>query len=118
MRSSPSPRAGPLRSRGVDTFFIPYFFSDPLVELPNAAEATGILQKYGDLLDGFFLFVAAGLPVAMALSRLASSVLYRVSPFDAVSFLLAPSVFLLTSAAASYLTAHRVSAISLWEAMR
>jgi glucan endo-1,3-alpha-glucosidase len=57
---------GRLAKDGHPIFFIPHFFSSPVQELPGYVEAQSILQKYGNLLDGLFLFVAAGLPTQLA----------------------------------------------------
>ncbi|MBC8126929.1 MAG: hypothetical protein H8M99_07270 [Gloeobacteraceae cyanobacterium ES-bin-144] len=55
-----------LRGNGYPIFFIPYFFSDPVRELPGYSNGESILSKYGDLLDGLFYFGAAGLPPQLA----------------------------------------------------
>ena len=57
---------GKLKQDGYPVFFIPYFFSDPVQELPDYSCAQNVLQKYGNLLDGVFLFTAAGLPAQLA----------------------------------------------------
>lgn len=57
---------GTLRSNGFRVFFIPYFFSDPVRELPSYANGESILNKYGDLLDGLFYWGAGGLPFQLA----------------------------------------------------
>jgi glucan endo-1,3-alpha-glucosidase len=51
---------GKLKGDGYPVFFIPFFFSDPVNELPGSVEATNILTKYAGILDGLFLFAAAG----------------------------------------------------------
>jgi glucan endo-1,3-alpha-glucosidase len=53
---------GKLKQDGYSVFFIPHFFPSPVQELPGYTDAQSILSKYGNLLDGLFLFVAAGLP--------------------------------------------------------
>lgn len=60
---------GTLRSNGYPIFFVPYFFSDPVRELPNYANGESILNKYGDLLDGLFYWGAGGLPFQLATSN-------------------------------------------------
>lgn len=55
-----------LAARGINVFFIPHFWPDPVQELPNYSDAQGILRKYGTLLNGLFLFGAAGLPYQLA----------------------------------------------------
>ncbi len=55
-----------LRAGGVDVFFMPYFLSNPDRELPDYHNALGILNTYSNVLDGFFLFAAAGLPAQLA----------------------------------------------------
>ncbi|HLH56779.1 MAG TPA: endo-1,3-alpha-glucanase family glycosylhydrolase [Verrucomicrobiae bacterium] len=57
---------GKLVKDGIPVFFIPHFFPSPVQELPGYADAQSILKKYGNLLDGLFLFVAAGLPGQLA----------------------------------------------------
>jgi glucan endo-1,3-alpha-glucosidase len=51
---------GKLKQDGYPVFFIPYFYSDPVNELPNSANADQILTKYAGILDGLFLFDPAG----------------------------------------------------------
>ena len=55
-----------LASNGVSVCFVPHFWPDPIHELPTYSDAQSILQKYGSLLDGVFLFGAAGLPYQLA----------------------------------------------------
>ncbi|HWV99986.1 MAG TPA: endo-1,3-alpha-glucanase family glycosylhydrolase [Candidatus Acidoferrum sp.] len=55
-----------LASNGVSVYFVPHFWPDPIHELPTYSDAQSILQKYGNLLDGLFLFGAAGLPYQLA----------------------------------------------------
>jgi glucan endo-1,3-alpha-glucosidase len=56
----------PLKTNGISVCFVPHFWSDPVQELPGYADAVNTLQKYGGLLDGLFLFGAAGLPAQLA----------------------------------------------------
>jgi glucan endo-1,3-alpha-glucosidase len=51
---------GKLRQDGYPVFFIPYFFSDPVEELPNSIDATNVLNKYAGILDGLFDFAVGG----------------------------------------------------------
>jgi glucan endo-1,3-alpha-glucosidase len=53
---------GKLRKDGCPVFFVPYFFSDPVQELPNYADGVQILKKYAGILDGLYFWGAAGLP--------------------------------------------------------
>jgi glucan endo-1,3-alpha-glucosidase len=57
-----------LAAKGVDTFFIPYLLSIPVHELPTYADAASILStnRWRNYLDGFFLWVAAGMPEQLA----------------------------------------------------
>lgn len=57
---------GKLTKDGYPVFFVPHFFPSPVQELPGYSDAQSILRKYGNLLDGLFLFVAAGLPPQLA----------------------------------------------------
>ncbi len=56
----------PLKAAGVSVFFVPHFWPSPVQELPGYSDAQRILQKYGSLLDGLFLYGAAGLPSQLA----------------------------------------------------
>ncbi len=58
-----------LRSQGLECFFVPHFWPDPISELPRLDDGRRLLQKYGSLLDGLFLFGAAGLPGQLARSN-------------------------------------------------
>ncbi|MBC8096194.1 MAG: hypothetical protein H7Y43_10305 [Akkermansiaceae bacterium] len=60
---------GKLEQDGLPIFFIPYFFSDPVRELPSYASGASILLKYGSLLDGIFWWGAAGLPPELVQSN-------------------------------------------------
>jgi glucan endo-1,3-alpha-glucosidase len=60
---------GKLKQDGYSIFFIPFFISDPVRELPNYANGASILQKYGGLLDGLFYWGAGGLPPELAASN-------------------------------------------------
>jgi ABC-type antimicrobial peptide transport system permease subunit len=62
--------------------------------------------------------VVLGLCGAAAATRVLSSMLYGVSARDFVSFLLAPMLFLVVAAVATYLPARRATRLSAMEAMR
>jgi glucan endo-1,3-alpha-glucosidase len=60
---------GKLKQDGYPVFFVPYFFSDPVQELPYYTNAVQILQKYAGILDGLFYWGAAGLPPQLVQSN-------------------------------------------------
>jgi putative ABC transport system permease protein len=62
--------------------------------------------------------VAIGLMAAAVLTRLMSSLLYKVGTWDPVTFLIAPLVFLLIGILASYLPARRAITVNPKEALR
>jgi glucan endo-1,3-alpha-glucosidase len=47
-------------------FFVPFFYPNPTTELPQYQDAVNILNTYSNILDGLFLFGAAGLPYQLA----------------------------------------------------
>ena len=51
-----------LNTNGVPIFFVPFFIPQIVNELPSYTDGVGIMQKYGNLLDGLFWYGAAGLP--------------------------------------------------------
>ena len=55
-----------LSAEGINVFFVPHFWPNPVQELPSFSDASNILQKYGGLLGGLFWFGAAGLPYQLA----------------------------------------------------
>ncbi len=57
---------GQLNTDGYPIFFIPYFFSYYVHELPTYDDGVGIMQKYPTILDGLFWYGAAGLPDQLA----------------------------------------------------
>jgi len=57
---------GELKKEGIPIFFTPFFYSNPVNELPNYGNATELLGRYGNLLDGLFVWTAAGLPPQLA----------------------------------------------------
>jgi glucan endo-1,3-alpha-glucosidase len=61
----------PLKNEGIEVFFIPFFWPQPVKELPGYADAIGILGSRANILDGLFLFGAAGLPQQLADSNAA-----------------------------------------------
>ena len=62
--------------------------------------------------------VLIGLVAAAALTRLISSLLYKVGAWDATTFLIAPLIFLLIGLLASYLPARRAITVDPTEALR
>lgn len=56
----------PLAKQGVGVFFVPHFWPEPVQELPSYTDGLNILNKYGGLVDGLFLFGGAGLPSQLA----------------------------------------------------
>jgi putative ABC transport system permease protein len=70
----------------------------------------------GVLLAGIGIVV--GLAVAGALTRIMSSLLFETSPVDPVTYVVASAGLLGAAAIASYLPAHRASAINPVEALR
>ena len=59
----------PLRAGGIDCFFVPHFWPDPVRELPGYQDAVNLLNTYSNVVDGLFLFGAAGLPSQLAQSN-------------------------------------------------
>jgi glucan endo-1,3-alpha-glucosidase len=57
---------GQLSKEGIPVFFIPFFYSNPVNELPNYGNGAELLGRYGDLLNGLFVWGAAGLPSQLA----------------------------------------------------
>lgn len=56
----------PLKKNGVTVFFVPHFWPNPITELPSYQAGVNILNAYPNLLNGLFLFGAAGLPNQLA----------------------------------------------------
>ena len=52
----------PLQAKGISVFFVPFFWPNPVTELPTYQDGVGILNTYSNLLKGLFLFGASGLP--------------------------------------------------------
>jgi putative ABC transport system permease protein len=70
---------------------------------------------------GFFLSaagLACGLVAALLLTRLMSSMLYKVGALDLTTFVLAPLLFLLVAMFASYLPARRAMSVDPAEALK
>ena len=62
--------------------------------------------------------IAVGLVVALLLTRLMSSMLYRVGTHDLTTFVLTPLVFLCIALLASYLPAERATKVDPIEALK
>jgi putative ABC transport system permease protein len=62
--------------------------------------------------------VAIGLLAALLMTKLMSSLLYKVGAHDLVTFLLAPLLFLAVAAVTSYIPARRATKVDPIEAMR
>jgi len=58
-----------LNANGCPIFFVPYFFSYNVHELPSYDDGAGIMQKYSSILDVLFWYGAAGLPGELAESN-------------------------------------------------
>ncbi len=56
----------PLQEEGISVFFVPYFWPNPVTELPNYSDATNILATYSNLVNGLFFFGGAGLPAQIS----------------------------------------------------
>ena len=77
---------------------------------------TGMFVRHGLWLTG--IGVACGLAASFALMRLMSSLLFRVSPADPLSYVGVSVVLVVTSFVASYLASRRVTAVDPVEALR
>ena len=62
--------------------------------------------------------IAAGLVAALICTRFISSFLYQIKTLDAVTFVIAPVVFLMTGAVASFFPAYRATKVDPTEAIR
>ena len=80
----------------------------------NALE--GMVVRHGMLLAA--IGIALGLAAAAALTRIMASLLFEVSAVDPVTYCAVSAGLLAAAAAASYLPAHRASAINPIEALR
>lgn len=63
----------PLRKEGISIFFVPYFYPDPVTELPSYDVAVKHHAKWADVVDGMFYFGGPGLPAQLAASNAAST---------------------------------------------
>ena len=79
-------------------------------------ELTGMFVGHGLLLAG--VGVVFGLGTAYALMRLLSSLLFKVTPVDPVTYVVATLGLIATAALASYLPSRRVAAVDPIEALR
>jgi hypothetical protein len=79
-------------------------------------ELTGMFVGQGLVLTG--VGVVCGLGTAFALMRLMSSLLFKVSPVDPLTYAAASLGLLATAALASYLPSRRVAAVDPAEALR
>jgi putative ABC transport system permease protein len=89
------------------------------IRLALGAEYVDILQLV--VRQGIILAaagVAVGLTAALLMTRLMSSMLYKVGARDLTTFLLAPAVFLCIAVMASYLPARRATRVHPIEALR
>ena len=82
----------------------------------TAAEVTLQVVRSGIILAGGG--VALGLGLALALTRGLATMLYRVSPYDPVSFVTVPVLLLGVAALASLIPARRASRVDPMEALR
>jgi len=62
--------------------------------------------------------VALGLAAAAGLTRLMASLLFEISPLDPLTYAAVSTGLLTAAAAASYLPAHRASAVNPVDALR
>jgi glucan endo-1,3-alpha-glucosidase len=60
---------GKLAKDGYPTYFVPFFFSDPVEEIPGYASPVEVAAQYTNLVNGLFCFTAAGLPSQLALAN-------------------------------------------------
>jgi len=79
-------------------------------------ELTRMFVRYGAVLAG--IGVAIGLGAAMGLTRLMSSLLFGISPFDPLTYAAVPVILVAAVMLASYLPARRASAVDPVEALR
>ena len=56
----------PLKEAGIEVFFVPFFYPEPVTELPGDAAVAKHVQRWADLADGLFFFGAAGQPKELA----------------------------------------------------
>jgi predicted permease len=77
---------------------------------------TGMFVRHGLVLTG--IGVAAGLGVAIVVMRLMSSLLFKVSPADPVTYVAVCAGLIATTALASYLPSRRAATVDPVEALR
>ncbi len=76
----------------------------------------GMFLQHGFVLAA--VGVACGLAASFAVTRLMSTLLFEVSPIDPITYLLVSLVLIAAALLASYLPAHRATAIDPMEALR
>ena len=62
--------------------------------------------------------IGIGLLVALAVSRALASLLFNVSPYDPVAFIVVPVIFVVAAMLASYAPAHRAMSVNPSVALR
>ena len=75
-----------------------------------------MVVRHGVLLAA--IGVALGLAAAAGLTRIMSSFLFEISPVDPITYCLVSAGLLAAAAAASYMPAHRASAVNPIDALR
>jgi glucan endo-1,3-alpha-glucosidase len=60
---------GKLAKDGYPVFFVPFFFADPVREIPEYGSAVEVAAQYTNLVNGLFCWTAAGLPAQMAVAN-------------------------------------------------
>jgi len=60
---------GQLGRDGYPTCFVPFFFSDPVEEIPLPSSPVEVLNQYGSIINGLFNWTAAGLPAQLAVAN-------------------------------------------------
>jgi glucan endo-1,3-alpha-glucosidase len=55
----------PLKAQGLEFFFVPHVWPNPVQEVPGYQDAANIINAYSNILNGLFLFGAAGLPAPL-----------------------------------------------------
>jgi len=104
---------------GVIAFTVVQRTQELAIRMALGAQRGGVMKLV--LSSGFKLAAigcAAGIVGALAASRLLQSLLFDVSPFDPVVFLLATASVLLLALIASYLPARRAASIEPMQALR
>lgn len=78
---------GPLREKGVDVFFVPFFYPESMAELPSYDDMVKLHAKWADVVDGLFYFGGPGLPAQLAASNAASTkALHEVGKISMASY--------------------------------